>query len=70
MSMADILSLAIADEEDAREFYHRAASLAANPHTRRTLLELEAMERGHAEALREELSDLLVQRGLEAGLAD
>lgn len=70
MSMQDILELAIADEEDALEYYRHAASMTANPHMRETLLHLAAMEEGHAETLRGELNDLLVQRELETGLAD
>jgi len=70
MSMQEVLELAIADEEDARNYYRRAAELAGNPHTRQTLLQLAAMEQGHADALRDELQDLLAQRELEAGLAD
>ena len=70
ISIEEILELAIADEEDAREYYKRAADLAGAPHTRRMLLALSEMEQGHAEQLRKELDDLQAQRDLEVGLAD
>ncbi len=70
MSIEDILTLAIADEEDARDYYTRAAALAGSMHTRRVLLDLAAMEQGHADQLRKELDDLLLQREMEAGMAD
>ncbi len=70
MSIEDILQLAIADEEDARDYYRHAAGLTGNPHTRCMLLQLAAMEQGHAETLRHELDELTAQKELEAGLAD
>jgi rubrerythrin len=70
MSMQDILELAIADEEEARDYYRRAADLTGNTHTRQLLMSLSAMEQGHADTLRKELDDLLLQRDLEAGMAD
>ncbi len=70
MSVQDILELAIADEEEARDYYRRAADLTGNTHTRRMLLELSAMEQGHADQLRRELDELLLQRDMEAGMAD
>jgi rubrerythrin len=70
MSIQDILELAIADEEEAREYYLHAAELAGNSHTRRVLLGLADMEQGHAETLRKELVDLQLQRDLETGMAD
>ncbi len=70
MSLQDILELAIGDEEDARDYYRRAADLAGTPHTRRMLLALSAMEQEHADSLRKELEDLQVQRELETGMAD
>jgi rubrerythrin len=70
MSMEDILELAIADEEDARDYYKRAAELAGSSHTREMLLRLSAMEQGHADELRKELNELLLQRDLEVGMAD
>lgn len=70
MSIREILELAIADEEDARDYYRRAAGLAGGMHTRAVLLSLAAMEQTHAETLRKELDELLMQRELEAGMAD
>jgi len=70
MSMQDILQLAIADEEEARDFYRHAAELAGDLHARRVLLNLAEMEQGHADQLRRELEELSLQRDLEAGMAD
>ena len=70
MSMQEILELAIADEEDARNYYRRAAGLAGTVHTRKVLLSLAEMEQSHADTLRRELDELLLQRDLEAGMAD
>jgi len=70
MSIRDILTLAIADEEEAREYYQHAAGLAGNLQTRRVLLGLADMEQGHAETLRKELEELKLQEDLEAGMAD
>ena len=70
ISIEEILELAIADEEYAKEYYKHAANLAGSLHTRRMLLQLSEMEQGHADQLRKELDDLLQQRGLEAGMAD
>jgi rubrerythrin len=70
MSIRDILELAIADEEDARDYYRRAADLTGSMHTREVLLSLSAMEQSHADTLRRELEELVLQRDLEAGIAD
>jgi rubrerythrin len=70
MSMQDILKLAIVDEEEARDYYKHAADLAGDVHTRRVLLGLSEMEQGHADQLRKELDDLMLQRDLEEGMAD
>jgi len=70
ISIEEILELAIADEEYARDYYKHAADLAGSSHTRRMLLQLSEMEQGHADQLRKELDDLFQQRGLEAGMAD
>jgi len=70
MSIRELLEWAVADEEDARDYYRRAADLAGNAHTRRVLLDLSEMEQGHAETLRRELEDLELQRDLESGMAD
>lgn len=70
MSMRDILELAIADEEEARDYYRHAAALAGTPQTRRMLLGLSDMEQGHADQLRKELEELLLQRDTEVGMAD
>jgi rubrerythrin len=70
MSVREILELAIADEEDARDYYKRAAALTGNARTRRVLLDLSEMEQGHADTLRKELGDLLLQHDLEIGMAD
>ncbi len=70
MSIRDILELAIADEEQARDYYRRAAELTGNMHTRRVLLNLSEMEQGHADTLRKELDELRLQRDVEAGIAD
>ncbi len=70
MSLQDILELAIADEIEARDYYHHAADLAGNMQIRRTLLGLADMEQGHADVLRKELDELSLQRDLEAGMAD
>jgi rubrerythrin len=70
MSIEDVLALAIEDEEQARDYYQRAAGLTGNAHTRATLLRLSEMEQGHAEQLRAELRELQLQKELEAGMAD
>jgi rubrerythrin len=70
MSIHDILQLAIADEEEARDYYRRAADCAGDPHTRRVLLGLSEMEQGHADTLRKELEELKQQHDLETGMAD
>jgi len=70
MSIREILALAIADEEDARDYYRRAADLAGSAHTRSVLLSLSAMEQTHADTLRLELDELTLQQDLETGMAD
>ncbi len=70
LSIEDILELAIADEEDARNYYRHAAGCVGNIHTRRMLLKLSEMERSHAEQLRKELEELMLQREAETGIAD
>ena len=70
MSMQDILELAIADEEEARDYYRHAADLTGNMHTRQVLISLSVMEQGHADTLRKELEELQMQRDMEAGIAD
>jgi rubrerythrin len=70
ISIEEILELAIADEEYARDYYKHAAELAGSLHTRRMLMQLSEMEQGHADQLRKELDELTQQRGLEAGMAD
>lgn len=70
MSIEEVLELAIADEEDAREYYRHASELTANTHTKEVLLRLSEMEQGHAETLRKELEELQLQREAEAGMAD
>ena len=70
MSIREILEFAIADEEDARDYYRRAAGLTGNMHTRKLLLSLSETEQGHADTLRRELDELVLQRDLEAGMAD
>jgi rubrerythrin len=70
MSIEDVLALAIEDEEQARDYYQRAASLTGNAHTRATLLRLSEMEQGHADELRAELREIQLQKELEAGMAD
>ena len=70
MSIEEILELAIADEVEACDYYRRAADLAGSMHTRKVLLSLSEMEQGHADTLRKELEELVLQRDLEAGMAD
>jgi|WetSurMetagenome_2_1015567.scaffolds.fasta_scaffold452178_3 rubrerythrin len=70
VSIEEILELAIADEEYARDYYKHAAHLAGTLTTRRMLMQLSEMEQGHADQLRKELGDLQQQRELEAGMAD
>jgi rubrerythrin len=70
MSMRDIHEIAIADEIEARDYYRHAADVAADLHTRQVLLDLSAMEQGHADTLRRELEEIDLQRDLEAGMAD
>lgn len=70
MSIEDILRLAIADEDDAQEYYRRAAERVGSIHTRRLLMSLSAMEKTHAEDLRRELQEVLLQRDEETGIAD
>lgn len=70
MSIQDVLELAIADEEDARDYYRRASAMTGNVHTRRVLMSLADMEQGHADTLRKELEELTIQKDLETGIAD
>ena len=70
MSVEDILRLAIADEEEAQDYYQRAANCVGSYHIHRMLLKLSEMEKGHAEEPRKELNDLMVQREMEPGMAD
>jgi rubrerythrin len=70
VSLEEILELAIADEEEARDYYAHAAQLAGNPHTRAMLEKLSVMEQGHADQLRAELEELRIERQEEAGMAD
>jgi rubrerythrin len=70
MSLEDILTLAIHDEFEARDYYRRAAGLAATPHTRKMFEGLSAMEQGHADQLQKELDEIRLQHDLEAGMAD
>ncbi|MGA9120715.1 MAG: ferritin family protein [Bacteroidota bacterium] len=70
MSIRDILEFAIADEEEAREYYRHAAQLAVTPHTKLVLERLAEMEKGHAEALRAEISEMDAQRECETAMAD
>ena len=70
ISIEEILELAIADEEYARDYYKHAACLAGGSHTRRMLVQLSEMEQGHADQLRKELDELSQQRELETGMAD
>ena len=70
MSLQDVLEIASEDEEEARDYYKRAAELTGNPRTRQMLLSLSDMEQGHADQLRKELEELVLQRDLEAGMAD
>jgi|WetSurMetagenome_2_1015567.scaffolds.fasta_scaffold30021_4 rubrerythrin len=70
LSIEDILELAIADEEEAQEYYRHAASCVGNIHTRRMLLKLSEMEQTHAAQLRQELAELHLQREEETGIAD
>lgn len=70
VSLEEILELAIADEEEARDYYAHAAQLAGNPHTHEMLVKLSVMEQGHADQLRAELEELRIERQEEAGMAD
>jgi rubrerythrin len=70
ISIEEILQRAIADEEEARDYYKHAADCAGDMHTRRLLLRLSETEQGHADQLRNELDELRLQRGLETGMAD
>ncbi len=70
LTIRDVLTLAIADEEEARDYYRHAADLAGNPHTREVLLQLAEMEEGHAATLQLELDDLDAQRECETAMAD
>ncbi len=70
ITLEEVFELAIADEEAARDYYKQAAEMAGNPHTQKLLLELSAMEQGHADALRKELNELRIERIEEAGMAD
>jgi rubrerythrin len=70
MSVREILEFALADEEDACDYYRRAADMVGDVHTRRVLLDLSEMEKGHAETLRKALEELVLQADLETGIAD
>ena len=70
MTMRDVLMLAIADEEDAIDYYRRAADLAASPHIKNVLLNLAEMEEGHSATLQSELDDLDAQAECETSMAD
>jgi rubrerythrin len=70
LSMQDILTLAIKDEEEARDYYRHAAELAGDLNTRRMFQGLAEMEQGHADLLTRELNELNLQHDLEVGMAD
>ena len=70
MSIEDVLTVAIEEEEQARDYYRHAAGITGNAHTRSVLLRLSEMEQGHADQLRAELCELQMQKELEAGIAD
>jgi len=70
MSIRDILTLAITDENEACDYYRQAAERAVNPHTRNVLLTLAEMEEGHAATLQLELEELDAQRECETAMAD
>lgn len=70
VSIDEILEYAIADEEEARDYYAHAAQLAGSPHTREMLQKLSVMEQGHADQLRAELDELRIERQESEGMAD
>jgi rubrerythrin len=70
ISIEEILERAIADEEESRDYYKHAAECAGSIHTRRMLMNLSEMEQTHADQLKKELEDLLLQREIETGMVD
>ena len=70
VSLEEVLTTAIADELAACDYYRHAAALTGNSHTRALLVRLSDMEQGHADSLRVELDNVIVQREMESGMVD
>ena len=50
-SLIDILKEAIKKEHDSYDYYHKAASVAVKPASKKMFLRLAEMEQGHASEL-------------------
>ena len=67
-SLIDILKEAIKKEHDSYDFYHKAASVAVKPASKKMFLQLAEMEKGHASELTRHLSDLEAQIHIDKAL--
>lgn len=68
LSLIDILKEAIRKEHDSYDYYHKAASVAVKPASKKMFLKLAEMEKGHASELTRHLSDLEAQIHIDKAL--
>lgn len=68
ISLIDILKEAIRREHDSYDYYHKAASVAVKPASKKMFLHLAEMEEGHASELMRHLTDLEAQRHIDKAL--
>lgn len=68
LSLIDILKEAIRREHDSYDYYHKAASVAVKPASRKMFLHLAEMEKGHASELTRHLTDLEAQSHIDKAL--
>lgn len=68
LSLIEILREAIQREHDSSDYYHKAASAAFKPASKKMFLKLAEMEKGHASELTRHLSDLEAQMQVDKAL--
>lgn len=68
LSLIDILKEAIRREHDSYDYYHKAASVAVKPDSKKMFLHLAEMEKGHANELMRHLTDLEAQSHIDKAL--
>ena len=68
LSIEDILELAIADEEEAQEYYRHAAECVGNMHTRRMLLKLSEADSEVVRLTQELLDHVKAEQDIQARL--